>query len=574
MAVSVAIPRPQRWDRPFGPDMTEGDVLRVLFSLRVFGAIDQGQFPSTLSLQDIIRNDARIRRFRRGEIIVRKGDYGNALFVIISGFVRELLDPAGVAGPTERKGHSRKGFVDTLQQWWGQSGTPELRDIKAYRGHNRHDGRNGAPGLGDRGDVEEIESLILRQPTRALGEQDMFGEVAALSRAPHLSTVVSESDVEVLELRWQGLRDIRRRDKGFRDQIDAHYRASSLKAHLRESPLFQGLHESALEHLAHHTLFETHGEFEWSGNFKGVSANSDGDVLYSEPVIAEHGDYLDGLLLIRYGFGRISERLDHGHRTVGYVTHNEVFGLREIVDHWRDGLDLRLRYGLRAVGFVDLLRVPTALVEDYVLPNIPSHKLPAPASSTSVRMSANLTWESELPLEQSTINFLMNSRTINGTAAMFIDTDRCTACDDCVRACAAAHDNNPRFIRHGQESDNLMVANACMHCVDPVCLIGCPTGAIHRTQDGLVVIDDVICIGCATCANSCPYDNIRMVEIRDNNGDFIVDLETQTPIVKATKCDLCLEQPGGPACQRACPHDAMVRIDLRDRERLVDWLAR
>ena len=551
--------------------MTEGDVLRVLFTLRVFGAIDQGQFPSTLSLQDIIRNDARIRRYRRGEVIIRRGDYGNALFVIISGVVRELLEQSGLDADADDDVHERRGFVDTFRQWWGQADTPERRDVDVYRnGHDSH----GLGRLGERESIQSIDSLVSKVPTRVLTEQDMFGEVAALSRAPHLSTVVAETDVEVLELRWQGLRDIRRRDKSFRDKIDAQYRASSLKAHLRESPLFQGLHETALEHIARHTLFETHGEFEWSGGFKGLAADTGADVLYSEPVIAEHGDYLDGLLLIRYGFGRISERLDHGHRTVGYVTHNEVFGLREIVDHWRDGHDLRLRHGLRAVGFVDLLRVPTALVEDYVLPNIPPHKLPAPPTSASVRMSADLKWEAELPLEQATINFLMNNRTINGTAAMFIDTDRCTACDDCVRACAAAHNNNPRFIRHGPEHDNLQVANACMHCVDPVCLIGCPTGAIHRTQDGLVVIDDVTCIGCATCANSCPYDNIRMVEIRDQNGDFIVDQETQAPIVKATKCDLCLEQPGGPACQRACPHDALQRIDLRDREQLVDWLGR
>jgi len=550
--------------------MTERDVLRVLFTLRVFGAIDQSQFPSTLSLQDIIRNDARIRRYRRGEIIMRKGDYGNALFVIISGVVRELLEQTGLDAADDDEVHERRGFFDTFRQWWSQADTPERRDVSVYRnGHDDH----GFGLLNESESIQSIDSLVSRVPTRVLTEQDMFGEVAALSRAPHLSTVIAETDVEVLELRWQGLRDIRRRDKKFRDKIDAQYRASSLKAHLRESPLFQGLHETALEHIARHTLFETHGEFEWSGGFKGLSADSGADVLYSEPVIAEHGDYLDGLLLIRYGFGRISERLDHGHRTVGYVTHNEVFGLREIVDHWRDGYDLRLRHGLRAVGFVDLLRVPTALVEDYVLPNIPPHKLPGPPSSTSIRMSADLKWEAELPLEQATINFLMNNRTINGTAAMFIDTDRCTACDDCVRACASAHNNNPRFIRHGPEHDNLMVANACMHCVDPVCLIGCPTGAIHRTQDGLVTIDDVTCIGCATCANSCPYDNIRMVEIRDQNGDFIVDQETQAPIVKATKCDLCLQQPGGPACQRACPHDALKRIDLRDREQLVDWLA-
>jgi Fe-S-cluster-containing dehydrogenase component/CRP-like cAMP-binding protein len=553
--------------------MTEGDVLRVLFTLRVFGAIDQGQFPSTLSLQDIIRNDARIRRFRRGEIIIRKGDYGNALFVIIGGVVRELLDPTGVGAPAETERHVRRGVVATMRQWWKQSETPERRDVSVYRSRDEI-GNLGLMKRGERPSIDGIEELIARQPTRALSEQDMFGEVAALSRAPHLATVIAETDVEVLELRWQGLRDIRRRDKGFRDQIDDQYRASSLKTHLRESVLFQGLHESALEHLVRHTLFETHGEFEWSGDFKGLTADGASDILHSEPVIAEHGDYLDGLLLIRYGFGRISERLDHGHRTVGYVTHNEVFGLREIVDHWRDGRDLRLQHGLRAVGFVDLLRVPTALVEDYVLPNIPPHKLPAPPNSGSIRMSANLTWESELPLEQSTINFLMNNRTINGTAAMFIDTDRCTACDDCVRACASAHNGNPRFVRHGPEHDNLMVANACMHCVDPVCLIGCPTGAIHRSHDGLVVIDDITCIGCATCANSCPYDNIRMVEIRDKNGEFIVDQETQAPIVKATKCDLCLEQPGGAACERACPHDALIRMDLRDREHLVDWLVR
>ena len=90
--------------------MTEGDVLRVLFTLRVFGAIDQGQFPSTLSLQDIIRNDARIRRYRRGEIIIRKGDYGNALFVVISGVVRELLDESGLDSAADFEERERRGF--------------------------------------------------------------------------------------------------------------------------------------------------------------------------------------------------------------------------------------------------------------------------------------------------------------------------------------------------------------------------------------------------------------------------------------------------------------------------------
>ncbi len=100
---------------------------------------------------------------------------------------------------------------------------------------------------------------------------------------------------------------------------------------------------------------------------------------------------------------------------------------------------------------------------------------------------------------------------------MLIDLDRCVRCDECVVACARAHDNNPRFNRHGRRHDHYMVANACMHCMDPVCMIGCPTGAIHRSSaGGQVVINDLTCIGCSTCANSCPYDNIRMVEARDS----------------------------------------------------------
>ena len=120
-----------------------------------------------------------------------------------------------------------------------------------------------------------------------------------------------------------------------------------------------------------------------------------------------------------------------------------------------------------------------------------------------------------------------------------------------------------------------MIANACMHCIDPVCMIGCPTGAIGRDQEtGVMRLNDLTCIGCSTCANSCPYDNIRMAEIRDPSGAILLDEQTQQPILKATKCDLCTDLAGGPACQRACPHDALVRIDLGNLGELSQWVNR
>ena len=65
------------------------------------------------------------------------------------------------------------------------------------------------------------------------------------------------------------------------------------------------------------------------------------------------------------------------------------------------------------------------------------------------------------------------------------------------------------------------------------------------------------------CASNCPYDAIRMVEIRDTDGTIMADKEMK-PILKATKCDLCLGRPQGPACVQSCPHGSAVRISFKD----------
>lgn len=172
------------------------------------------------------------------------------------------------------------------------------------------------------------------------------------------------------------------------------------------------------------------------------------------------------------------------------------------------------------------------------------------------------------------MEFLTENRFFNGRSTMVIDLERCTRCDDCVRACASSNENNPRFLRHGQINGRIMVANSCMHCADPVCLIGCPTGAIHRGEiGGEVVVNQATCVGCSICANNCPYEAIRMVEIRDDEGAFMVDKDMR-PIAKATKCDLCSDQIGGPACERSCPHGAMRRMDMNNLDAFARWLNR
>ena len=120
-----------------------------------------------------------------------------------------------------------------------------------------------------------------------------------------------------------------------------------------------------------------------------------------------------------------------------------------------------------------------------------------------------------------------------------------------------------------------MFAQACMHCDDPVCMIGCPTGAIHRDREsGLVQINASTCIGCKSCAESCPYDNIRMVNASDELGRSKVDQASGLPILQASKCDYCVSAGGRPACQSACPHDALLRLDMSDMQQVSQAMQR
>lgn len=126
-----------------------------------------------------------------------------------------------------------------------------------------------------------------------------------------------------------------------------------------------------------------------------------------------------------------------------------------------------------------------------------------------------------------------------------------------------------------------------MHCKDPECLTGCPTGAIFRDPKGHVDIDPQTCIGCFDCATQCPYNAISMFP-RDGQAvaspGFIARLRKlfgsslpPTPAAEgedmvAIKCNLCegtpLNPPGAsrPAysCEENCPTGALVRVNPQE----------
>jgi Fe-S-cluster-containing hydrogenase component 2 len=120
-------------------------------------------------------------------------------------------------------------------------------------------------------------------------------------------------------------------------------------------------------------------------------------------------------------------------------------------------------------------------------------------------------WESTGPVQHS--DLFQSLGLIQGQKLMLIDLDRCTRCDECVKACVSTHaDGRSRLFLDGPRFGRYLVPTTCRSCRDPVCMIGCPVGSIRRGDNLEIVIEDW-CIGCQMCARNCPYGSIQMHDL-------------------------------------------------------------
>ncbi len=551
----------------WNPEMTDLDIETVL-SCDLFSNIDQDNFPPNRSLEDIVCEHTRLIEYKQSEIIIRAGDYGNSAFLIINGKI-DIIFPTRYSNRIfGQSAPQPTNWFKEISKLWRNPSYPEVRqkkqslptkiDIEADIDRHRVYVKNYSKA------VEQLKDSIVNKIT---GE--MFGETAALSRSPRTAHVIAATDSVLLEIRWQGLHALRKFNEDFRKNLDLLYRKNSLDA-LRMLPTFSNLEKHEQDHVINPSLFESYGDFAWQDDYKKAVEQDSSELLKNEVLIVSEGDYADGLLFIRSGIARVSIQYNSGHRVLKYLNKGDTFGLDVITHNWKTGNNAPLATSLYAVGYTDVLRVPSSIIEEYVLPKMPVHEIDSYLQEQKANSNLKIDFVKEFRKSDGILDFMSDYRYVNGSSSMLIDLDRCVRCDDCVNACAVGHNNNPRFNRHGRQYDHFMVANACMHCHDPVCMIGCPTGAIHREQDGQITITDETCIGCSTCANSCPYDNIRMVTARNEQGYLMTDEISQKPVMKASKCDLCYDQINGPACVRACPHDALKRIDILSLSTLTD----
>jgi Fe-S-cluster-containing dehydrogenase component/CRP-like cAMP-binding protein len=575
---AVKIERPDRWDHPLDAGMST-EAVSWLLKQPPFSSMDVERFARTAPLQDILRNDTRLVSFRAGDLVFQEGQYGGSAFLVLSGnvqvFLSRLFNKQRLGQQFGRRQRRwRRAIASWLRPLVNASDRRRFaREQTAETGVEGPDVQLGYRGRGADTQVflQDIPGVLSARSTAVVGPGELFGELAAVTRTPREFTAAAESECVVLEIRWQGLK-LLKQDPAFRRLLDTRYRQQVLGAHLRETPLFRFLPVEGLQAVVMATRLEQFGELEWYARYHRDVEKTPSQRIANEPMIAEEGSFATGLWIVRSGFARLSRRQGAGHRTLAYLGKGQMFGLEELVHNWRQPAGvppLPYQQSLRAIGYVDVLWIPKQVIIDHVLPFARTGDLPASIREPHYQFGQPVL---DAPLvdrpqhmDTGLLEFLVDQRLMNGRQAMVIDTERCTRCDDCVKACASTHSGTPVFERRGPQYGRWMFAHACMHCEDPVCMIGCPTGAIHRDHEtGLVEINEATCIGCKTCAESCPYDNIRMVPTVDQAGRKRVDVVSGLPILKASKCDMCAGAGGRPSCQAACPHDALVRIDMAD----------
>lgn len=139
-----------------------------------------------------------------------------------------------------------------------------------------------------------------------------------------------------------------------------------------------------------------------------------------------------------------------------------------------------------------------------------------------------------------------------------LDQKYCIGCQTCQAACRARHGLTPGVYPRQASSSQIelrgpYISLACNHCNNPACVDVCPTGAVSKREDGIVVHDPEVCIGCYSCEKACPYSAPQENDLND----------------RMVKCDMCaarLDKGENPACVDACPVKVLTVGTIEDLE--------
>jgi len=440
------------------------------------------------------QNSVVRRSFSAGEVICREGEFGSTAFYVLEGTVDVSINTP-IAHVQQK---------DAAGGWFSRIRST----LSDRRTHTRQEesSRRYIP-------IDAPIDLPYDKPIAQLHAGDLFGEMTCMSFQPRSATVRASTDVVVLEM-LRNVLDILQKNKTFRAELDRKYRERALETHLKSVPEFASMPREFVDHLRDRVELQQY---------------SAGDV------IVRQGDAADAFYLVRLGFVKVAQHHSGGDVVLSYLGRGSYFGEMGL-------LEGNVRTATcTAMGHVDLVKMAAA---DFhvLLSRFPEIRaaLEAVARERVEMNRTRLTSAEQVPVAD-----FLNQGLMQAQSLLLLDLEKCTRCDQCVRACADAHDGVTRLVREGLRFDKYLVATSCRSCRDPLCMVGCPVGSIRRRGSMEIIIEDW-CVGCGLCVRNCPYGNLNLHPFGDRK--------------KATGCDLCMEH-AEPSCVYACPHDAAHRVE-------------
>jgi len=386
---------------------------------------------------------------------------------------------------------------------------------------------------------------------RRLGRGEFFGELGLLSGRRRSSTVRASENCVLIESPRRSMLRLISSIESVRRKIDQ----TSLKRAVR-SYIAPSLSEDELDAMVADAV---------------VKAFPAGATLFEE------GDAPDGLHLIRRGSVTISRRLAGREVVLSYVAAGNYVGEMALLSDSRRTATVRA-----AVATETIVLQPERFAQ--ALGRNPELRASIEARVLE-RLAQNARREAD-PDAGSLVSFLVSQGLGEATDVLLIDESLCIRCDNCEKACASTHDGTSRLDRQaGPTFANIHVPTSCRHCENPRCMKDCPPDAIHRNANGEVYIQDT-CIGCGNCQRNCPYGVIQIASPSANGSSSLLgwlllglgnEPGSKQPAAKsdgpakAVKCDMCKDLGGGPACVRACPTGAAIRVSP---EGFLDVLSR
>lgn len=366
-----------------------------------------------------------------------------------------------------------------------------------------------------------------------------FGEMSLLSGRRRSATVRASSDCVLLESPRREIVRLMNTYERVRRIIDQFFIIRTLRASLAPDLAFDEV--AAVAKRAELLTFDAN------------------EILFSE------GDAADGLHLIRSGSVSVSRNIGGRDIVTTYVAAGNYIGEMALLGQSNRSATVRATVATESIFL-------SAEVFQHLL--LSQTGLRASVQSTmKERLSENLRMEAA-PEAGDLISFLMQQGLGEATDVLLIDESLCVGCDNCEKACAETHGGTSRLDRSaGPTYAQVHVPTSCRHCEDPHCMKDCPPDAIRRAPNGEVFIEDS-CIGCGNCERNCPYDVIQMAGEKQKASNLFSWLLTGSGAApgeraavdaagaekKAVKCDMCKDLAGGPACVRACPTGAALRM--------------